>query len=80
MRQSMRCKTLSSQRDAYFPLCTQDLQERDLRDTTRSAAPLKAADDAHVLDTSGMTADEVVLAAEGLIMAACPWLEKKKKQ
>lgn len=52
----------------------QDLKERDMRDSSRSAAPLKAAEDAHVLDTSNMTAQEVVEAASGIIQAACPWL------
>ena len=36
-----------------------DLQERDARDRNRSTAPLKAADDAFILDTSDLTADEV---------------------
>jgi len=33
---------------------------RDKNDSTREASPLKAADDAIVLDTTGMTLDEVV--------------------
>jgi len=37
-----------------------DLQERDERDSKRSVAPLRPAEDAHVLDTSAMTADEAV--------------------
>ncbi len=37
-----------------------DLQARDERDTNRSVAPLKPADDAHILDSSGMTADDAV--------------------
>jgi cytidylate kinase len=37
-----------------------DLRERDERDRTRAFAPLKAADDAHLLDTSTLTVDEVV--------------------
>jgi cytidylate kinase len=35
-----------------------DLRERDARDAARAVAPLKAAADARVLDTTGMTADE----------------------
>jgi cytidylate kinase len=38
----------------------QDLRERDARDSRRSAAPLKAAEDAYQLDSSGLTIDEVV--------------------
>jgi cytidylate kinase len=37
-----------------------DLMERDARDANRAIAPLKAAEGAHVLDTSGMTADQAV--------------------
>lgn len=37
-----------------------DLQQRDRNDSTREHAPLKAAPDAHVLDTTGLSVDEVV--------------------
>ena len=37
-----------------------DLQERDARDTNRAVAPLVPADDAHILDSSNMTADQAV--------------------
>lgn len=37
----------------------EDLRERDERDANRSVAPLKPADDAVVLDTSSMSANEV---------------------
>ncbi|HZW13898.1 MAG TPA: (d)CMP kinase [Noviherbaspirillum sp.] len=37
-----------------------DLRERDARDSNRAVAPLKAAEDAYLLDTSNMTADEAV--------------------
>lgn len=37
-----------------------DLRERDERDSKRAVAPLKPAEDALVLDTSNMTADEAV--------------------
>ncbi len=36
------------------------LEERDARDSTRSVAPLRKADDAVEVDTSAMTLDEVV--------------------
>ncbi|MEO6920387.1 MAG: (d)CMP kinase [Collimonas sp.] len=39
---------------------SKDLTERDARDSSRSSAPLKAAEGAHLLDTSAMTADEAV--------------------
>jgi cytidylate kinase len=37
-----------------------DLQARDDRDMHRAVAPLMPAEGAHILDTSGMTADEAV--------------------
>ena len=37
-----------------------EIQERDLRDSSRAIAPLKAADDALIIDTSDMTIEEVV--------------------
>ena len=39
------------------------LIERDTRDSTRAAAPLKPAEDAHMLDTSGLSIQEVLNAA-----------------
>ncbi|WP_323143900.1 (d)CMP kinase [Massilia phyllosphaerae] len=38
----------------------EDLQSRDARDTQRAVAPLMPAEDAHLLDTSQMTADQAV--------------------
>ena len=40
-----------------------DMQERDSRDKSRSAAPLRPADDAISIDTSSMDADEVLALA-----------------
>jgi len=39
------------------------LIERDTRDSTRKAAPLKPAEDAHLLDTTGLSIEEVLHAA-----------------
>ena len=38
----------------------QDIKERDLRDSTRTVAPLAQADDAVLVDGSDMTIDEVI--------------------
>jgi cytidylate kinase len=43
-----------------------DLRERDHRDRTRAASPLKAADDAVIIDSSKLNEDEVLARAEGL--------------
>lgn len=47
-----------------------DLARRDRLDSGRAAAPLTVADDAHVLDTTGMTIEEVVAAVAALARAA----------
>jgi cytidylate kinase len=39
---------------------SREIAERDLRDSTRKASPLKAAPDAHVIDSTELTIDEVV--------------------
>ena len=44
-----------------------DMNARDEKDTTRAAAPLRAAEDAVLLDTSDLTLEESVDALEGLI-------------
>lgn len=44
----------------------QDIKERDDRDMNRAVAPLKAAEDAVVLDSSDMTAEEVMQAIIGM--------------
>ena len=44
---------------ATFEEILKDQEERDYRDTHREIAPLKAAEDALVIDTSGMTKEEV---------------------
>ena len=41
----------------------QDMKERDARDRSRSVAPLVPAEDAYVLDTTGLDADAVLSAA-----------------
>lgn len=45
---------------AIYGAVLEDMKARDERDTTRAAAPLRPADDALVLDTSGLTPDQVV--------------------
>lgn len=44
-----------------------DIRKRDERDSNRSAAPLKAAPDAHVLDTSALDIEGAVKAALAII-------------
>ena len=46
--------------DVNLARLLESIQARDVRDSCRKVAPLKAADDALVLDTSDLTIDEVV--------------------
>jgi len=45
----------------------QELKDRDARDRNRADSPLRAADDAVVLDSTAMTLDEVLAAAEQVV-------------
>lgn len=45
---------------ANLATLSRDLQERDARDAARSVAPLRPAPDAFLLDSSGMSVEEVV--------------------
>ncbi|BAU95782.1 cytidylate kinase [Corynebacterium suranareeae] len=47
-------------RDVNFDAVLADVMRRDELDSTRAASPLKPADDAHIVDTSDMTMDEVL--------------------
>lgn len=46
-----------------------DMAARDARDSDRSVAPLKPADDAFVLDTSSLDADQALAAAKAFIVS-----------
>jgi cytidylate kinase len=46
-----------------------DLRERDRRDRTRAASPLAAAADAVMIDSSGMSEDDVLARVEELVSA-----------
>jgi cytidylate kinase len=46
--------------DVSLAALLRDMAERDERDSARSAAPLRPAPDALLLDSTGLTADEVV--------------------
>jgi cytidylate kinase len=48
--------------NANFASLSQEISERDVRDTNRAVSPLVPADDAVVLDSSSMSIDEVLAA------------------
>jgi len=49
--------------DVHLDAVLHDIRARDERDSSRSAAPLRMADDAVLLDTSDMTIEQAVAAA-----------------
>lgn len=54
---------------ATFETVLDDMRQRDERDSQRAVAPLKPADDAHLLDTSDLDADAAFDAAIAFIRA-----------
>jgi cytidylate kinase len=46
--------------DVSLPALSREITERDLRDSTRAVAPLKPAADAEVIDSTGLSIDQVV--------------------
>lgn len=60
VRADRRVKQLKNQGlDANIDQITQEIRERDDRDRNRAVAPLKAANDALVIDTSNLSPDQV---------------------
>ena len=54
---------LESGEDSIYARVLQDMKDRDDRDSNRSVAPLKPANDALILDTSELDADQAFRAA-----------------
>lgn len=68
VRAARRHKELVARGEAVtFDGILADIRRRDARDSGRSDAPLKAADDAVTLDTSALTVEEAVAAAIGIV-------------
>ena len=62
-RAERRCKQLIEKGiSANLDDLLRDMHERDARDTGRAVAPLVAANDAHVVDSSNLTIDQTVRA------------------
>jgi cytidylate kinase len=45
--------------DVSLPALSRDIEDRDRRDSERTVAPLRPAEDARLLDSSGQSIDEV---------------------
>jgi len=70
VRAARRHKELAGRGElADFEGILADIRRRDARDSGRSDAPLKMAEDAVLLDTSALTIEEVVAAAIGIVEA-----------
>lgn len=70
VRAARRHKELAGRGEtASFEGILADIRRRDARDSGRSDAPLKAADDAVILDTSALTVEEAVAAAITIVNA-----------
>ena len=77
-RAARRVKELREQGSAaIYEDVLQDLKERDARDSERRAAPLTAAPDAHIIDTTTLDADGVFERVCALVARA---LEEKEWQ
>ena len=55
---------------ANFATLCEEIRARDARDRGRAVAPLKAADDAHLIDTTGLSPSAVLAKVEALSVAA----------
>ena len=53
--------------EVNMPALIDDIKQRDLSDSTREISPLLPADDAHVIDSSDMSLEDVFSYAENLI-------------
>ena len=68
VRAARRHKELAGRgEEATFDGILADIRRRDARDSGRSDAPLKAADDAVILDTSALTIEEALAAAIAIV-------------
>ncbi|MBV8145416.1 MAG: (d)CMP kinase [Gammaproteobacteria bacterium] len=59
--------------DVSLPALSREIAERDLRDQTREVAPLKAAPDAHLIDSTGLSVEAVVQRVLDLGAARSLW-------
>lgn len=72
-----RRRTLQSKRDGEFERIKQAMEARDRQDSERAVSPLRPAEDAVVLDTTGLSLPEVV---EKIVALARVAREKEPRQ
>jgi cytidylate kinase len=67
-RAQRRFKELQAKGEgAIYARVLEDMRERDARDTARATAPMKPAEDAEIIDTSALDADQVFQRAREVI-------------
>lgn len=62
---------VSKGQEAEYASVLEDLKRRDERDSQRTVAPMKQADDAHLLDTTEMDIETAFQAAVDIVSQAC---------
>src|ERR1700679_1935671 len=67
-RNQPHAQNAEEQRAAHLAI-VEEMRERDRRDRTRAESPLRAADDAVILDSTAMTLEEVLANAEKIVLA-----------
>ena len=65
-------ESLSREKQVSYEEVLQSMRERDRIDSTRDHAPLRAAEDAVVVDTTDMTIEEVVCKVFELVLDTFP--------
>ena len=74
VRAERRYKELLARKEpAIYAHVLEDLQARDRRDSSRTSAPLKAADDAVILDTSDLDSEAVFARAVRIVCDRTGW-------
>jgi len=58
--------------DVNLAQLSDDISERDIRDSQRSVSPLRPADDAVIIDTTDLSIDEVILQVSELVRNQYP--------
>ena len=53
--------------EVNMPALIADIEQRDLKDSSRELSPLLPADDAHIIDSSSMSLEEVIKITKNLI-------------
>lgn len=72
-RAERRFKELQAKGEvAIYARVLEDMRERDARDTARATAPMKPAEDAEIIDTSALDADQVFQRARAYIDRKVP--------